>query len=678
MTKITTNELRLQIGRSPFRQGLVYESVPSVWSSMYAFIGNHVDPSATRPLFDAPYWTSIDPYRNMIAGKKVGTGDVSLMIRDVQWVSGTVYAMYDDSDPELFSKDFFVSVTDGTYRHAFKCLDNDNGSPSTAAPDFGDVSPDDEVYQTADGYRWKYMFTVDDSIRNKFSFDGFLPVVSNAEVVEAATTGAIDIVRVLDGGTGYSNHLKGTFGAADVRVGGNNFVFSLAGNSSASAANGFYTGCMVYLSSGTGSGQSRRIVDYFSNSAGRFITLDVEFGPHPTNGTGWEISPEVVITGSGTETVEASARALVNSVGNSIYRVEVLSRGAGYTVATAAVTANSIVPVVGESSVRVIYQPPGGHGSDAASELGCTHVGVSVTFNGSESNTIPIGGSFGQLGLMRDPIFADCVVNLSESNGSFFVGERLFSFTKKLVIDGGASTTVSSNVITCDGARFDERLEANDVIFAVDTINDKRFMSSIASVTNSSQIVVTDEVQWACTDVKIYAASKSETAIVTGNPFSNVVYMTSLTGEIRPGDEIMVTPGGGWGVIDTVERGGMIKGFDTFVGLTRLVGSLTSGSFEEGELVYQGESSSEATSSGYLHSTEVDGSTVTLFLSRVTGEFSEGAARGATSTAELEISDILGPEVEPGSGRVLYLQNIQSVERGGDQTESVNVLLNFG
>lgn len=673
MTQVTTIELKLHVARE-FLSSIVEQSLNC---AVYAFIGNHVDPSSTRPLFDAPYWTSIDPYGNMIAGKRAGAADGILMIRDVPWTSNVTYAMYDDSDPELYSKDFYVIVTDGSFSHAFKCLDNNNDSPSTAAPDFGDVSPSDEVYQTADGYRWKYMFTVDDSIRNKFFFEGYVPVVPNTSVENSAAAGAIDIVKVLDGGAGYTNYLSGSFGSADVRVGGNNFVFSLSGNAGASASNGFYTGCILYVASGTGSGQSRRVTDYFSNSVGRFVVIDREFGPHPTNGSGWEISPEVVITGSGTETIAASARALVNAVGNSIYRVEVLSRGEGYTVATAEVVANSIVPVTSPSSVRVIYQPPGGHGYDAAAELGCTRVGVSVKFDGSESNTIPYGGEFGQLGLLRCPRFSGVTLNLSQSNGTFFEGETVTAFTKRL-LDSGATTVSGNSVVSSNSGAFDLRLDQGDLVYLIDSDQTKHHASRVVSVVNATHVSLADSVGWSCTAVSVFLATPGETGTVTGNPFSNVVMASDVSGPFSPGDEVMVMPGGGWGVVDSVERGGMVKGFDTFVGLTRLVGSLAAGSFVEGEFVYQGGSLAEATSSGRLHSVETDGSTVTLFVSNRIGAFDGPSVLGANSSAQLTVTDVVDPEVEPGSGRILYLQNIEPVERSDDQTESINVLLDFG
>ena len=115
--------------------------------------------------------------------------------------------------------------------------------------------------------------------------------------------------------------------------------------------------------------QNRTITNYISNSNGNFVVLNSSLTT-PTNGSQYQIYPKIEITGSGTETVNAVARALINSSSsNSIYRVEFLERGQNYTYVTARPLANSVVPVSREADLRVIHPPKGGHGYDVYREL---------------------------------------------------------------------------------------------------------------------------------------------------------------------------------------------------------------------------------------------------------------------------------------------------------------------
>jgi len=89
----------------------------------YVFAGNHLPysnntiPSINDDVND----TTTDVYRNMIFGKKVEPTDVAMMIRRIDYEVNTVYAMYDDQDSELGSKNFFVIVDEGGYYNIFKC-----------------------------------------------------------------------------------------------------------------------------------------------------------------------------------------------------------------------------------------------------------------------------------------------------------------------------------------------------------------------------------------------------------------------------------------------------------------------------------------------------------------------------------------------------------------------------
>ena len=47
---------------------------------------------------------------------------------------------------------------------------NNQGANSTVSPNFAEVDSNDEVYQTSDGYIWKYMYSVDTANNTKFTW----------------------------------------------------------------------------------------------------------------------------------------------------------------------------------------------------------------------------------------------------------------------------------------------------------------------------------------------------------------------------------------------------------------------------------------------------------------------------------------------------------------------------
>jgi len=93
--------------------------------------------------------TYYDIWRNMIAAKRIQFSDVSHVVPRNNWVSGTTYAEYDDLDPILDEKQFYVTTTAG---NVYKCIDNNKNSASTVEPT-GVVTND--IILTADKYRWK-------------------------------------------------------------------------------------------------------------------------------------------------------------------------------------------------------------------------------------------------------------------------------------------------------------------------------------------------------------------------------------------------------------------------------------------------------------------------------------------------------------------------------------------
>lgn len=100
-----------------------------------------------------------------------------------------------------FANNFYVR---NTKDQVFKCLFNNNVA-STIEPtiDIDGQLPENPYIETADGYKWKYLYTIPYGLKQKFFTKNWMPVISDASVVAGAENGRIDIINITDGGTGY-------------------------------------------------------------------------------------------------------------------------------------------------------------------------------------------------------------------------------------------------------------------------------------------------------------------------------------------------------------------------------------------------------------------------------------------------------------------------------------------
>ena len=192
------------------------------------------------------------PFDDLLAAKRIAASDVTFAVPRRNWVTGTTYDIYrhDYGDritgttttltsnsgvSNLFDANFFVLTT---ARNVYKCLDNDNNTASTVEP----TGTSTTVLSTADGYKWKYMYTLSASQQANFLSTDFMAVETNSTVSSAAVDGAIDVVKIKTAGSGGAN---GTHTGIAIRGDGSN------GQVSVTVAGGVVTAVTV-TNAGTG------------------------------------------------------------------------------------------------------------------------------------------------------------------------------------------------------------------------------------------------------------------------------------------------------------------------------------------------------------------------------------------------------------------------------------------
>lgn len=93
------------------------------------------------------------------------------------------------------------------------------------------------------------------------------------------------------------------------------------------------------------------------------------------------------------------------------------------------------------------------------------------------------------------------------------------------------------------------------------------------------------------------------------------------------------------------------------------------------EIVYQGADPGVATFKGIV--ADWDSSNATVKITNVEGSPTNENLIGANTTASRYVSNIIFPDFEPNSGRLLYKDNIQLIGRAIDQTDAFQIILKF-
>jgi hypothetical protein len=157
--------------------------------------------------------------KRVFVAKFIPSNNISPVIRRINWTSGTIYSYYNDKI-DMFAVDsngyllnnFYII---NQYDQVFKCLWNNNGSASTVQPFFQPGTFDtNNIFHGSDGYKWKYMFTVDLGLKVTFMDANWIPVPVGlntpnplydvrTNAAPAAGVGSIDVINVTNGGSGY-------------------------------------------------------------------------------------------------------------------------------------------------------------------------------------------------------------------------------------------------------------------------------------------------------------------------------------------------------------------------------------------------------------------------------------------------------------------------------------------
>lgn len=179
------------------------EGVSKSTSNVYIFMGAPVpwadDKLPPEPKEDSRSYAEL--YDNLVAAKRIGPLDVRNVVKRIDWIRNTVYSEYDDEDPNLLDKNFYVLNSEF---NVYKCISNNNGAKSLVEPKGTSLL----IFTTGDNYRWKFMYTVSVQDQLRFLTRNWLPVSVDENVKSAAIDGGIEHVKINSGGRDFSVRTK--------------------------------------------------------------------------------------------------------------------------------------------------------------------------------------------------------------------------------------------------------------------------------------------------------------------------------------------------------------------------------------------------------------------------------------------------------------------------------------
>ena len=203
MASIVTSKFRIHNAQQ------FYESFSEAANTiMYLFVGKNTafanDNSPPTPI-NSTANIEYTPWRDMYGVKRIQSADVTHAVPRYDWTSGTVYTAYDDTSTSLLTDTFYVMTED---YNVYKCLFNNASAASTTKP----TGTSSARFTTADGYIWKFMYTVSTAKALKFLTSDYMPIQTLASddgttqwsVQSAAVDGAIEVIKVTSGGSGYA------------------------------------------------------------------------------------------------------------------------------------------------------------------------------------------------------------------------------------------------------------------------------------------------------------------------------------------------------------------------------------------------------------------------------------------------------------------------------------------
>ena len=344
--------------------------------------------------------------------KKIASEDIHFMIKYYPWQRGQVYSQYDDQ-VSLDGLNFYTVVTPtnndtGDYR-IYKCLFNNYGATVQTPPNYNEVTTN-QIYRTADGYVWKFMYALTELEFEAYSALGFIPLVDPFTINPASANGSPIsdiIVENPNDNVGYTVALGGMVGSPFSEG-----ILIVVPFSTFSPITNYYSGQWIYLTNPNGNTNLYKITDYFYSTGTGLAEIRIDGNPVAdgvASNASFKIFPRIEILGDG-----SGAVAIPNIANNSIKSITMLDEGSGYNNVSVRVVdpqfdfaPEDVSTTDVRAEVRAVLAPRGGHGYNFIDEFMCKHFGMYAYITTEDNNQIGATNTYGLVGIVKNPLFAN-------------------------------------------------------------------------------------------------------------------------------------------------------------------------------------------------------------------------------------------------------------------------------
>lgn len=382
---------------------------------------------------------------NMVGIKLLRDNDVSHVAPRHDWAAGEIYDPWDSNDTNIYEKAFYVLTNDFK---VYKCIDRETlVSVTSDVPTKVQAAP----FTTADGYTWKYMYTIIAADSEKFLTRSYMPVktltVSTSSLAGAVTatyaSGADRVVEMLHenpnimvGQTVSTSTLnQGTFAPTTVvKAVSGRFVTmsSNTGDYTTDAGTTFAFGDFEDTNPLYDQQQAQKDSIAIKGGIDRIEVTSVGVG---ISNTTQEIADQIHIVGDGQNA--AVEVAGVTKSGNTVTRIVTTTPGTGYSLADVSIINDSLQG--SGIAARAIIGPPSGHGVDPVAELGGFYIGLNSQISGIDDIDIANNQDFRQITVLKNPtvggaVQTEAVAAATSSNRGTFRTTKFVTYT-----DGSAN-----------------------------------------------------------------------------------------------------------------------------------------------------------------------------------------------------------------------------------------------
>lgn len=448
---------------------------------------------------DASVWDE------MLGLKKINRHDVSLVIPRSDYRANTVYAQFDDADPDLYRQPTPTRIQEETSKgrragnfyalnnmmELFICVDNNNNSVSTVQPSRlemnGANSNINGRLRTSDGYVWQFITTLSAGDAVKFLTDSWIPVrtlppdsnldIPQEDVQSNAIAGELLRVEVKSPTNNldvFHHYVGGKVEKSSTEA--NKLVIVLAtglplprlGAGDVDAYKGYQI-LVRQPNDDTGAIFAKYTITSYSLSPAPTLTLSTNATTLLAN-TQYpcEILPLINVETNGEPTIDV--RPVLNAAGK-ITSVKIINPGSRASTVKLSVNQPHNFAEANLPTLRSILSPTLGLGKDPESDLGAFFVMMSTQLKYNEGEgDFPIANDYRQIGIIRD------VKKLTKNSSN-----------QDVVVLAKDDTLNATTVVT---VKFDneEKLGANKLAFQSDDVVDIK-LENTSTVVGKAKVV---------------------------------------------------------------------------------------------------------------------------------------------------------------------------------------------